>query len=165
MFPNPHTVDVKRESNNRYLTGDGVTRSLGVELTTKIMSQVLRAVFEFNVRRTKGPVGQLNRYKVAAENTLRYEYLGSDYLPSAWPTTMVLQVSTSPLGFSLLITDFVAPGIVVRCCCPDSQRLLSADCVVSVPYLLLICKSRTGFSKSDQALFRGRLTLFIKRTN
>jgi linoleate 10R-lipoxygenase len=92
VFPNPTTVNVKRESNDRYLTGDGVTRSLGVELTTKIMSQVLRAVFELNgVRRTPGPVGNLNRYKVAAENTQRYEYLGSDYLPTAWPNTMVLQ--------------------------------------------------------------------------
>ncbi|KAI9449938.1 linoleate diol synthase [Lactarius psammicola] len=92
VFPDPHHVNVKRESKDRYLTGDGVTRSLGVELTTKIMSQVLRAVFEFNgMRRTKGLAGHLKRYKVAAENTLRHEYLDADYLPTAWPNTMVLQ--------------------------------------------------------------------------
>ena len=97
VFPAPHTVNVERESRDRYLTGDGVTRSLGVELTTKIMSQVLRAVFEFNgVRRTRGLAGHLKRYKVAAENTLRHEYLGADYLPTAWPNTMVLQVSNLP---------------------------------------------------------------------
>ncbi|KAH9056263.1 linoleate diol synthase [Lactarius vividus] len=92
VFPHPHTVDVKRKAKGHYLTGDGVTRSLGVDLTTKIMSQVLRAVFETQgVRRSPGLAGHLKRYKVAAENTLRYEYLGADYLPSAWPSTMVLQ--------------------------------------------------------------------------
>jgi linoleate 10R-lipoxygenase len=95
VFPDPRTVNVNREPKNRYLTGDGVTRSLGVELTTKIMSQVLRAVFECNgMRRTPGLAGQLNRYKVAAENTLRYEFLDGSFLPTAWPDTMVLQVST-----------------------------------------------------------------------
>ncbi|KAH8986848.1 linoleate diol synthase [Lactarius akahatsu] len=99
VFPDPHTVNVKRKSKDRYLTGDGVTRSLGVDLTTKIMSQVLRAVFETNgVRRSPGLAGHLKRYKVAAENTLRYEYLGADYLPTAWPNTMVLQASNPRLA-------------------------------------------------------------------
>ncbi|KAF8473705.1 linoleate diol synthase [Russula ochroleuca] len=103
VFPNPRTVNVHRESKERYLTGDGVTRSLGVELTTKIMSQVLRAVFEFDgIRRGPGLSGTLKRYKVAEENTLRYEYLGEDQLPTAWPNTMVLQVS-SPY----IVTRFV----------------------------------------------------------
>jgi linoleate 10R-lipoxygenase len=87
-------VDVNREPKDRYLTGDGVTRSLGVELTTKIMSQVLRAVFEFEcIRRGPGHSGKLKRYKVAEENTLRHEYLGVDHLPTAWPNAMILQVS------------------------------------------------------------------------
>jgi hypothetical protein len=95
VFPNPGAVNVNRESKDRYLTGDGVTRSLGVELTTKIMSQVLRAVFEFDgICRGPGHSGILKRYKVAEENTLRYEYLGADQLPTAWPNTMVLQVSS-----------------------------------------------------------------------
>ncbi|KAF8265063.1 hypothetical protein EI94DRAFT_1736694 [Lactarius quietus] len=76
VFPNPQKVDVNREPKNRYLIGDGVSRSPGVELTMKIMSQVLRAVFESNgVRRTPGLAGHLKRYKVTAENTLRYKYL------------------------------------------------------------------------------------------
>jgi linoleate 10R-lipoxygenase len=101
VFPNPRTVNVHRESRNKYLTGDGVTRSLGVELTTKIMSQVLRAVFEFDgICRGIGfdhkpsLAGTLKRYKVTEVNTLRYEYLGADQLPTAWPNTMVLQVSS-----------------------------------------------------------------------
>jgi linoleate 10R-lipoxygenase len=89
--------DPNREPKDRYLTGDGVTRSLGVELTTKIMSQVLRAVFEFDhMRRGPGQSGKLKRYKVAEENTLRYEYLGADHLPTAWPNTLILQVSSRP---------------------------------------------------------------------
>jgi hypothetical protein len=103
VFPNPTTVNVYRESKDRYLTGDGVTRSLGVDLTTKIMSQVLRAVFEFDgMRRGPGLSGTLKRYKVVAENTLRYEFLGADHLPTAWPNTMILQVSTRVVFYILL---------------------------------------------------------------
>jgi len=59
------------------------------------MSQVLRAVFEFEgICRVPGLTGALKRYKVAEENTLRYEYLGADNLPTAWPNTMALQVSS-----------------------------------------------------------------------
>lgn len=92
VFPDPGAVNVNREHKDRYLTGDGVTRSLGVELTTKIMSQVLRAVFEFDgLCRGPGFSGKLKRYKVAEENTLRHEYLGADHLPTPWPNTMILQ--------------------------------------------------------------------------
>ncbi|KAN0138085.1 hypothetical protein V8E53_003974 [Lactarius tabidus] len=97
-FPDPHTVNVKREPKDRYLTGDGVTCSLGVELTTKIVSQVLRAVFECNcVRRAPGLAGQLHRYKVAADNALRYEYLDGDFRPTTWPDTMVFQYDVAAL--------------------------------------------------------------------
>ena len=92
MFPNPHTVNLNRQS---YLTNDSVTRTLGAELTTKTMSQMFRAVFELNgVRRRQGLEGCLKRYSVDTENTLLHEYLGADSLPTPWPSTMVLQVST-----------------------------------------------------------------------
>ena len=106
MFPNTTNPEPNREPKSRYLTGDGVTRSLGVELTTKIMSQVLRAVFEFDgIKREPHLSGQLKRYKVAVENTLRYEYLDENYLPTAWPNTMLLQVSTPALlARNLLLT-------------------------------------------------------------
>ncbi|KAI0060754.1 linoleate diol synthase, partial [Artomyces pyxidatus] len=96
VFPDAKKVDVTRAPKAKYLTGDGVTKSLGEDLTTKIMSGVLRAVFEFNnLRRGPGMSGALKRYKVFAENTLRYEYLGADQLPTPWPNTMVLQVCFS----------------------------------------------------------------------
>jgi len=99
VFRDPRTVNVRREPKDRYLTGDGVTRSLGVDLTTKIMSQVLRAVFEFDgIRRGPGLSGTLKRYKVAEENTLRHEYLGPDQLPTAWPNTMILQYNVAAVA-------------------------------------------------------------------
>jgi len=106
VFPEPRAVDVYREPKDRYLTGDGVTRSLGVGITAKIMSQVLRAVFEFDgLCRGPGHSGELKRYKVGEVNTLRHEYLGGDYLPTAWPNTMILQVSTRAPSYLL-------PGLV-----------------------------------------------------
>ena len=105
MFPDPKTVNVHCESKDRYLTGDGVTHSLGVELTTKIMSQVLRAVFEFEgMRRGPGLSGTLKRYKVAEENTLHHEYPGADQLPTTWPNTIVLQVSLPCIVIGICLT-------------------------------------------------------------
>ncbi|KAN0138081.1 hypothetical protein V8E53_003970 [Lactarius tabidus] len=97
VFPDPRMVNVNREPRHRYLTGDGVTCSLGVELTTKIIASVLRAVFECNdVRRAPGRVGHLRRFKVDTENTQMYEYLDSNNLPTAWPGTMLLQYDITP---------------------------------------------------------------------
>ncbi|KAI0046507.1 linoleate diol synthase [Auriscalpium vulgare] len=92
VFPDPENVDLNRTPKEKYLTGDGVTRSLGEELTTKILTSVLRAVFELpNLRRGIGQSGYLKRYLTAAENTQRYEFLGNDQLPTPWPNTLVLQ--------------------------------------------------------------------------
>lgn len=94
MLTDP-TINTHRESKDHYLSGDGVTRSLGVELTTKIMSEVLRAVFEFDgLRRASGLSGMLKRHKVAEGNILRYEYLGADNLPTPWPNSMLVQMNT-----------------------------------------------------------------------
>jgi linoleate 10R-lipoxygenase len=95
VFPDPTGINAYRKSKDRYLIGDGVARSLGVELTTKIMSQVLRAVFEIDgLRRGPGLSGTLKRHIVNEENTLRYEYLGADNLPTPWPNSMLVQMST-----------------------------------------------------------------------
>ena len=71
VYSDPMAFNINRGSRDRYLTWDSVTRSLGVELTTKIMGQMLRAVFEFDgIRRGPGLSGTLRRYKVAEENVL-----------------------------------------------------------------------------------------------
>jgi len=84
-------------SKDSYLVGDGVTRSLGVELTMKIVRQVLRAVFEFDgLRRSPGPSGTLKRHDVAQEDdkhSLRYEYLGADNLSTPWPNSMLVEIN------------------------------------------------------------------------
>lgn len=62
------------------------------------MSQVLRAVFEYdNLRRGPGQSGKLKRYKTKAVNTLRYEYLGKDNLPTPWATSMIAQYNVTPV--------------------------------------------------------------------
>ncbi|THH10719.1 hypothetical protein EW146_g8291 [Bondarzewia mesenterica] len=99
VSPNPQTVDLTRGPKEIYLNGDGAARCLGDQLTTKIVGQVLKAVSEFNgLTRGPGPSGKLKRYKTTAENTLRYEYLGSDQLPTAWATSMVVQYTVSQGG-------------------------------------------------------------------
>jgi hypothetical protein len=75
---------------------DGITRSLGVEWTTRIIGQMLRAVIEFDgLRRVSGSSGMLKRYNASQGNTLRYEYLGADNLPTPWPNSMLVQINTS----------------------------------------------------------------------
>ena len=90
------------------------------------MSQVLRAVFECNgMRRTHGLAGQLNRYKVAAENTLRYEFLDGSFLPTAWPDTMVLQVSTFCSAFmAFLLINFASRDCSMMLLLRESTVLL-----------------------------------------
>ena len=151
---------MKREPKDRYLISDGVTRSLGVELTTKIMSQVLRAVFEFDdMRRTPGLAGQLNRLNVTEENTLRCEYLGADYLPTAWPNSMVLQVSTS-IWPVLQLADFVVPRDRSMLSLHESAVLrdqVSRFC----PTLLLMQVPYHHYSSGyNKTLCRGYITLY-----
>ncbi|KAI0322769.1 linoleate diol synthase, partial [Amylostereum chailletii] len=110
VFPDPRKFDINRQSHGKYLTGDGATRCLGDDLTTKIMGQVIRAVFEVdNLRRAPGDSGRLKRYKTDAETSLRYEYLGSDQLPSAWPNSMLLQV-----GFYFEVIERLLKVMTVR---------------------------------------------------
>lgn len=105
------TVDIYRRSKVLYLTGDGVNRSLGVELTTMIVSQVLRAIFEFDdMRRGPGLSGTLKRHEVSTVSAIRHEYLGADNLPTVWPNTMIFQVSEHI--FSLNLFNVRLRGIV-----------------------------------------------------
>lgn len=48
MLLDSRKVNVNCASRTYYLTGDGVTCSLRVKLTTKLMSQVHRAMFKCN---------------------------------------------------------------------------------------------------------------------
>ncbi|KDQ61436.1 hypothetical protein JAAARDRAFT_203950 [Jaapia argillacea MUCL 33604] len=75
-----------------YLLGDGCARFLGVELTSKILTSVLRAISEFNnVRRAPGISGQLKRFPANANRAVRWEYLNDSQQASPWPTAMLVQ--------------------------------------------------------------------------
>ncbi|KAF4610857.1 hypothetical protein D9613_007045 [Agrocybe pediades] len=68
---------------------DGVFHFLGKDLPVKIISQVLRAVFELNnVRRAPGQSGVLNRFKNPDRPEVANTYLNNAQLMSEWPTSM-----------------------------------------------------------------------------
>jgi len=90
-FQNPRQPDPCRDKKAAFYA-DGLHKSLGEALTTKIMSEVLRAVFSFkNVRRAPGNSGQLQRFKDGDHPQLRYSYLGPDQFPTAWPASLTIE--------------------------------------------------------------------------
>ncbi|KAJ3493551.1 hypothetical protein NLJ89_g10993 [Agrocybe chaxingu] len=94
VFPDPFSVNLTRPAKDR-LSADGVFNYLGEGLTVKIVSEVLRAVFEYtNVRRAPGQSGNLKRFKNHSRPELCYSYLSTAQLPSEWPTSMSIQYDT-----------------------------------------------------------------------
>ncbi|KAK2463514.1 hypothetical protein APHAL10511_004265 [Amanita phalloides] len=90
-FPNPLTVNVSRTERVAFYA-DGLNDCLGLPLTVKIVSEVLRAVYSFkNVRRAPGNSGTLQRFKDTDHKQLRYSYLGGDQLPTPWPSSLTIQ--------------------------------------------------------------------------
>jgi cytochrome P450 len=90
-FQNPHRADPSRDKKAAFYA-DGLHKSLGEPLTTKILSEVLRAVFSFkNVRRAPGNSGQLQRFKDGDHLQLCYSYLGPDQFPTAWPSSLTIE--------------------------------------------------------------------------
>ncbi|KAJ8521263.1 hypothetical protein ONZ45_g2030 [Pleurotus djamor] len=95
-FPNPHVVDLTR-SKERYLGNDGLYRALGADLTVKIIGQSLRGVFEQeNLNRAPGQSGKLTRFIDHSQPQLNYSYLDHNQLPTAWPTSFVIQFNAPP---------------------------------------------------------------------
>ncbi|KDR80737.1 hypothetical protein GALMADRAFT_1103751 [Galerina marginata CBS 339.88] len=94
IFTDPTSFNVARSTNERVFS-DGVFNYLGEGLTVKIVSQVLRAVFEFsNVRRAPGQSGPLKRFKNPSRPELGYAYLNNAQFLSEWPTSMSIQFDT-----------------------------------------------------------------------
>jgi linoleate 10R-lipoxygenase len=95
VFPNPNILDTTRP-RERYLHGDGCFKVLGEDLASKLMVEVLRGILSFdNVRRGPGQSGNLPRFEDKALPVLRYAYLNEKMLPSAWPTSMVINYDVS----------------------------------------------------------------------
>ncbi|KAI0792157.1 linoleate diol synthase [Abortiporus biennis] len=92
VFPQPKNIDPIRSPKERYLVGDGCERCLGHDLSTRIMSSVLLAVFGFpKIRRGPTQSGQLHRFKSDTIQTSNLVYLGRDQKPTPWTTSMVVQ--------------------------------------------------------------------------
>ncbi|KAF9482553.1 linoleate diol synthase [Pholiota conissans] len=90
-FPDPSSCDLTRPVKDR-LFADGIFNFLGEGLTIKIVSQVLRAVFELpNVRYAPGLSGKIQRFKNTDRPELVYAYLNKDQLPSELPTSLTIQ--------------------------------------------------------------------------
>ncbi|KAF8074859.1 linoleate diol synthase [Lyophyllum atratum] len=88
VFASAKTANATRGGKGT-LHGDGAFSHLGEQLTLKIMTEVLRAVFERDeVRRAPGQSGSLRRFKDYARPDLRFAYLDRNSLSSAWPTSM-----------------------------------------------------------------------------
>ncbi|KAG1742705.1 heme peroxidase [Suillus paluster] len=91
VFPNPTIVDTTRTPRERSLCGNSCFKVLGEDLASKVIAEVVRGVLSFdNVRRGPGQSGNLPRFKDHALPVLRYAYLDEKMLPSAWPTSMVI---------------------------------------------------------------------------
>ncbi|KAG0693723.1 heme peroxidase [Suillus ampliporus] len=91
VFPDPTMLDTTRIPRERRLHGDSCFKFLGEDLASKVTAEVLRGILSFdNVRRGPGQSGNLPRFKDHALPVLRYAYLNEKMLPSAWPTSMVI---------------------------------------------------------------------------
>jgi len=94
-FPYPELVDTTRPREN-YLHGDGCFKTLGEKLALKVMTEVIRAILSLNnVRRGPGQSGSLPRFEDKASLVLRYTYLNGKMMPSAWPTSMIINYDVS----------------------------------------------------------------------
>ncbi|PPQ98253.1 hypothetical protein CVT26_003424 [Gymnopilus dilepis] len=91
VFPDPATFNASR-SQKDCVRPDGLFSYLGEGLTVKIISEVLRAVFEFNnVRRAPNQSGVLPRFKVHNRPELCYAYFNSSQVITEFPTSMSIQ--------------------------------------------------------------------------
>ncbi|KAH9932667.1 linoleate diol synthase [Amylocystis lapponica] len=92
VFPRPHAVNPSRGAQTRYLIGDGSAKCFGADLSTKIIGEVVRAVFGFpHLRRAPGQSGCLKRFKEDSSKTSTYSYLSSAQELTPWAGSMVVQ--------------------------------------------------------------------------
>ncbi|KAJ7623211.1 linoleate diol synthase [Roridomyces roridus] len=96
VYSDPQEVDPTRNPSKGYLHGDGSFRYLGEAFSTRVMAEVLRAVFGHkNLARAPGQSGLLKRFLDDSRPDLCYGYLDANMSTSPWPTTMAVQVQLS----------------------------------------------------------------------
>ncbi|KAH9857342.1 linoleate diol synthase [Lenzites betulinus] len=99
-FSSPSDVDPSR-GIDKYLVGDGAARCLGLDLSSKLVGEAIRAVYSFPaVVRAPGNSGKLKRYREDSALTSTWSYLAPDQHLSPWATSLVLQVTYGLPTFS-----------------------------------------------------------------
>jgi len=89
-FAQPHRIDHARPKEH-YIRGDVLTKTLGVDLVSKIVVSVLKAVFELkNVARGPGQSGELKRFTTEVEGVKLTRYLDKNQQLSPWAGSMVV---------------------------------------------------------------------------
>jgi len=89
-FVDPTKIDHSRPKDI-YLRGDVLTRTLGAELVSKIVTKVLQAVLELkNVARGPGQSGELKRFMCEVEGIKSYRYLDKDQKLTPWANSLVI---------------------------------------------------------------------------
>jgi len=92
VFANASIVDPTRSPKERYLIGEGVFRTLGGDLASKIVVSVLHAVLGLpNLRRGPGQSGKLHRFFETDDPIIRYGYLNKAQLQVPWPDSLIVQ--------------------------------------------------------------------------
>ncbi|TBU30522.1 heme peroxidase [Dichomitus squalens] len=93
IFTDPKDVNPAR-GFHKYLVIDGAGKCLGLDLSSKMIVQMVRAVYSFKgASRAPGRSGTLKRYKESFSRTSSWSYLGPDSLLQPWATSMLFQAS------------------------------------------------------------------------
>jgi len=95
VFANPQTVNVNRGAKGM-LFDDSIFSHLGEGLTVKIVTEILRAVFNLdNLRRANGQSGVLQRFKDHTRPEISYAYLDNAQNITESPSSLVLLYGSS----------------------------------------------------------------------
>ncbi|PIL25197.1 cytochrome P450 [Ganoderma sinense ZZ0214-1] len=91
IFTDPKEVNPSR-GFDKYLVIDGAGKCIGLDLSSKMIGQIVRAIYSFKgATRGPGVSGTLKRYKETMSKTSAWSYLGPDQHLQPWATSMLFQ--------------------------------------------------------------------------
>lgn len=91
IFTDPKEVNPSR-GLDKYLVIDGAGRCIGLDLSSKMIGQIVRAMYSFKgAKPAPGLSGKLKRYKETFSTTSKWSYLGPDQHLQPWATSMLIQ--------------------------------------------------------------------------
>ncbi|EKM61753.1 uncharacterized protein PHACADRAFT_190940, partial [Phanerochaete carnosa HHB-10118-sp] len=90
-FPDPLKVNPRRPADKFHLQGSGFHECLGIELTEKTVSEVIKVIFRLkNLRRAEGAAGRLAGLSLDVYGTESPVYLDETGNLTYWPSAMTL---------------------------------------------------------------------------